>query len=231
MANRGYLILNGGEALTPETRDLDREWLKIVRRGKRPRVLVIPSAAPEKPQKVAYQAVQHYNSLGTFPEYKLLTTPLAANTLTEWEIIDKVEVVVLTDGSAPTLIDRIKDTHTHEALQRLLLRRACLNAIGASAMALGAYYWFGNAWEPGLSVAPHLAILARHEHVRMRFSSERLLDGLPEGITLIGVDEQTSVIWRPDDSYEVLGRGEVTVYRAADRLDAYRAGNIFSLSE
>ena len=229
MENKGYLILNGGEAFTPETLDLDRTWLRIVRRGSRPRVLVIASAEPQKTQKVAHQTTQYFNGLGTFPSYKLFTTPLEANTLGEWDAVDKMEAIVLTDGSPAVLMDRLNGTHTHEALQRVLHRRACLVAVGASAMAMGAVYWMGGEWDPALNVAPHLAILPHHEHIQMRFPPERLLAGLPDGVTLIGVDERTAVMQRPDGHYEVMGAGQVTVYRSVDRLDRYRDGVTFTL--
>jgi len=96
-------------------------------------------------------------------------------------------------------------------------------------MALGAVHWFGGIWEPGLALLPQLAILAQHDRVRMRFEPDRLLTGLPEEITLIGIDPLTIVIAYPDGSYHVAGDGKVTVYRSAEKLDEYETGQNFTL--
>ncbi|MCD4684813.1 MAG: hypothetical protein K8S97_02615, partial [Anaerolineae bacterium] len=101
---------------------------------------------------------------------------------------------------------------------------------GASAMALGAVYWFANEWLEGLGLAPHLAILPHHNLVAMRLSPERLLSNLPKGVTLIGIDQHTNLICHPDDSYEVAGAGEVTIYRSVNNQQVYHRNVRFTLA-
>ena len=103
-------------------------------------------------------------------------------------------------------------------------------ASGAGAMALGAVYWMGGLWEPGLGIAPQLAILPHHNLVQMRLSPEKLLADLPEGVTIIGIDDLTYLTWTPDNTYEVSGKGEVMVYRSAEQQDTYRDGATFALN-
>jgi cyanophycinase-like exopeptidase len=228
---QGYLIFNGGEAFSHETRPLDRMWLRFLRRGdQNPRVTVLPTATIDRPQKAAYIATQYFNTLNTMADYKLITGRQEANTRIEYKGLDKVDVIVLTDGSAIDMVERLQETQTFATFRRAIYeRKAAVMGIGASAMALGAVHWFGNAWEPGLALAPHLAILAQHNHVRMRFSPERLLADLPEGVTLIGVDPMTALIAHPDGTYHVGGLGTVTVYRRVEQLDDYEAGQTFTL--
>jgi cyanophycinase-like exopeptidase len=227
---KGYLILNGGEAFSPKTKDTDIAWLQLIRRGsQRPRVIVIPAAATQKADKTAEQVVSYFKHLGTYPEYTRIISQETANGHIETEILDKVEALVLFDGSPADLVERLADTKTDAALRRALDRKAAVMAVGASAMALGGVYWMGDIWERGLGLAPHLAILPRHEVAQMRLTPARLMETLPAGITIIGIDTLTTLTWHPDDTYSVAGRGEVMVYRSVEKQDVYRAGKQFKL--
>ncbi|MBN1563204.1 MAG: Type 1 glutamine amidotransferase-like domain-containing protein [Anaerolineae bacterium] len=230
---QGYVIFNGGDAFSRDTRPLDRTWLKLLRQqgDKLPRITVLPTADTFKPQKAAYVATQYLNTLNTMTDYKLITTRQEADTRVEYEGLDKVDAIVLTDGSALDLIERVQETQTFETMRRAIYeRKAAVMGVGASAMALGAVHWFGNAWEPGFALMPQIAVLAQHNFVRMRFSPERLLAELPEGVTLIGVDPLTALIAYPDGSYHVAGEGKVTVYRNVKQLDEYETGQNFTLA-
>jgi cyanophycinase-like exopeptidase len=226
---RGYLILNGGDAFSPRCKEIDHTWLQLIRGHTRPRLVVVPAATVEKTQRVADKTMRYFNYLGTFAEYKMITDPLSANTRSEYEVLDKVEAIVLTDGSPVDFVARLRGTHTEAALHRTLQRTAALMATGASAMGIGAVYWLGGMWEPGLGIAPHLAILPHHQLARMRLTPERLLADLPEGVTLIGIDDTTALFCYPDDSYEVKGEGTVVVYRSVEEQDEYSSGNRFKL--
>lgn len=230
MQQTGFLILNGGDAFSPKNKSADHTWLQLIRGHTRPRLVVLPTAMITKEQKTADEVMRYFNYLGTFAQYTMIVDQLSANTRTEYEIIDKVEAVVLTDGSPIDLVERLSSTHAEEALRRAITeRRGAVMATGASAMAMGRAYWFANEWEPGLALAPHLAILAHHNLVRMRLTPERLLADLPDGLTLIGIDQTTTLICHPGGSYQVEGTGTVTVYRDAEHLDEYRAGRRFTL--
>lgn len=226
---KGYLILNGGEAFSPRSRDIDHTWLNFIRGNTRPRVMVLPTAEMDKAAKVADTAMRHFNHLGTFAEYKLIVNQLTANTRAEYEELHKVDAIVLTDGSPFDFVERLRGTHTEAALHSVLQRKAALMATGASAMGIGAVYWMGGIWEPGLAVTPHLAILPHHQLVRMRLSPERLLENLPDGVTLIGIDDATALLCLPDGTYEVNGQGTVVVYRSVEQLDEYAHGQTFRL--
>jgi cyanophycinase-like exopeptidase len=227
----GYLVLCGGDAYSPNSRNMDYAWLQIIRRHyRRPRVVVVPVAEVKNPGKMAQIATSYYKDLGTFAEYTMITDQLTANTRVNYEILDKVEAICFTDGSPFDMVEQLVGTHTEEALHRTLLeRKAAIMGAGASAMALGAVYWLGGTWEKGLGVAPHLAILPHYEHVQGRYLPERLMVDLPQGVTILGVDEATAVICHPDGTYEVTGNGVVTVYRSVEQQDEYENGATFTL--
>jgi cyanophycinase-like exopeptidase len=221
---KGYLILNGGEAFSPRSRMADHTWLKLIRGVSRPRLVVVPVAAIEKQQKQADEVMRYFNLLGTFAQYSMIVDQRTANTEVEYAVLDKVEGIVLIDGSPVDCVERLRGTHTEATLHRALLRRAAILATGASAMALGAVYWIDNQWEKGLAVAPHLAVLPHHDVVRMRLPPERLLADLPQGVTLLGIDQATTVICHPDGRFQVEGEGTLTVYRSVDQQEEVPTG-------
>ena len=47
---------------------------------------------------------------------------------------------------------------------------------------------------------------------------------LPDGFTLIGIDEQTALISHGDRRWDVRGRGSVTIARSGTQSTVYRAG-------
>lgn len=228
----GYLVLNGGEAFSTAARPLDSRWLQLIRRAHaRPRVVVIPAADMSGTRRQADRVMRYFNNLGTFAEYTMITTRDAANSRADTLILDKVEGLVLLDGSALDMVERLRGTKTEAALRRALEeRKGVVMAAGAGAMALGAVYWLGGQWEPGLGIAPQLALVPHHNLVQMRLTPETLLADLPQNVTLLGIDDLTYVTWTPDNTYEVSGRGEVTVYRSVAQQDVYRDGATFSLS-
>ncbi len=227
---KGYLVFNGGQAFVPESKEADRAWLRLLRGTHSPRVVIVPVAAIEKHKRVAEQTARYFSRLNTFAEHVMITDQRTANTETEYAILDKVEAIVLPDGSPLDMVERLRGTHAEAALHRALLRKAAVMGTGASAMALGGVIWFAHEWLPALGLAPHLAILAHHDLFRMRLPPDRLLDGLPDGVTLIGVDQAATLIAHPDDTFQVVGQGGACVYRSATQLDDYPAGSTFSLA-
>lgn len=228
----GFLVLNGGEAFTAPAKSLDSGWLRLIRRvHARPRVVVIPAADVSGNQREAERVARYFSNLGTFAEATQINSRQAAEMRQETEVLDQVAGLVLIDGSALDMVERLKGTKTEAALHRAIEERtAVVMASGAGAMGVGAVFWLGGVWEQGLGLAPQLAVITHHSLVQMRLSPDRLLADLPEGVTVLGIDDLTYVTWKPDNTYDVSGKGEVTVYRSVEQQDVYRDGATFSLS-
>ncbi len=229
MTRKGYVILNGGEAFRAEMRAADRVWVEMVRGKHRPRALVLPIAAMEKHQKLAYEVTRYVRGLGVHADYKLVTNRSEADARDTYQTLDKVEIIILTDGSPSRVVDELRGTHTEKVLRQALLRKAAVYAAAASAMALCERYWFARAWSVGLGLLPGVALLPHHNVVAGRLSPSRLLAELPEGVTLLGLDQRTNLIWRPDDVFEVRGQGQATFYRSAEAQERYGDGETFTL--
>ncbi len=228
--NKGYVIFNGGEAFDSAMYEADRAWIKYVRHSnRRPRVIVVPVAAMDKHQKIAYETCKYFSRMGAQTDYKLITTPLLANTRIEYEVLHEAEIVVLSDGSPIDMIERLKGTHAEKALTQMTQRKAALYGTGASAMALGSVYWFAHEWLPGMGIVPQIAVLPHYNLIAGRLSTEKLLADLPDGVTLVGLDQRTNLVAHPDNTFEVLGQGSATVYRSVKKLDTYEHGQTFRL--
>ncbi|NDJ76324.1 MAG: hypothetical protein GYB65_08690 [Chloroflexi bacterium] len=228
---QGYLVLNGGEAFSPRTRQADYAWLQHIRREpNRPRLVVIPVAVMENPRRAADQTMRYFSHLATFAEFRMIVDRLSANEPENYEGLDKLEALVFPDGSPIDMVERLRDTRTLDAVRRAVTeRKAAVMGTGASAMVLGAAYWFAHEWLPGLGLLPHLAVLPHHNLIQMRLPPERLLADLPSDVTLFGVDEATTLICHPDGSFQVAGEGAVTVYHSIEEQTEYTDGATFTL--
>jgi cyanophycinase-like exopeptidase len=225
----GTLILHGGDAFTPKNKQLHYDWLRLIRGEHRPRVSIVPLAELRKPILVAQETSRFFQSVATFPEYVEITDQLSANTAANYGGLDKTDAIVLIDGSPVYFVEQIHGTHTEKSLQNMLNRQGALFGVGATAMVTGAVYWLDGGWEPGLALAPHLAIMPRYDSMRMRFTPERLLADLPDGVTLIGIEENTALVCHPEGYYSVLGHGTVTIVRGPDDEREHRSGHKFAL--
>ena len=114
MQQTGYLILNGGDAFNPKNKTADHTWLQIIRGNARPRLVVLPTAMTTKEQKAADEVMRYFNYMGTFAQYSMVIDTLSANTRTEYEMLDQVEAIVLTDGSPIDLVER-SARHAHRS--------------------------------------------------------------------------------------------------------------------
>ena len=77
-------------------------------------------------------------------------------------------------------------------------------------------------WLPQTIVAPHFD--------RPWFSRKWLeRDFIPDGFTLIGIDERTTLAQNANGNWEVCGLGSITLYKHGREIAHYAAGNTFAL--
>jgi cyanophycinase len=71
----------------------------------------------------------------------------------------------------------------------------------------------GGAYTVGLGVVSGVAVFPYHgsaaDHLR-----ERSIELLPATATLVGIDEETALLRRPNAEWSVQGKGTVTLYSA-----------------
>jgi cyanophycinase len=191
-----------------------------------PRVIVLPTAA-DNPRKAALQAVGALNALGAKAVPVMIADAASANDPAASAALERAQIVYLTSGNPLTLVETLKGTEALARLQYAWANGVMLAASGAGAMALCDYYWDSSFWEKALGVLKGMVVLPHHEMIAGRFDGARLRAGLPAEYTLLGIDEQTAALIT-EQEVEVLGAGDVTVYRA-DSEQAYSGGQTFQL--
>ena len=86
----------------------------------------------------------------------------------------------------------------------------------AGAMICGGQMWVpGVGWREGLGVVPHIALIPHHATLGSHWNADRIRTSLPDGITLVGIDEATALLGPP---WEVLGPGQVVLYRGEEKM-------------
>lgn len=140
-------------------------------------------------------------------------------------------LVYLSGGSPAYLAETLRDTRVWAAVVSAWQAGAALAGCSAGAMALAA--WMadirapGAQPRPGLGVVPGMLVIPHFDRFRrwMGGSPEATAARLPEGVVLVGIDEETAMV---SDGHElrrwvVRGRRAVWLF-GADGGSAHRAG-------
>lgn len=211
----GPLALLGSGEFLPAMLGTDRRLLA----GRRASVAVLPTAAaPEGDRRLRHWtdlARGHFAELGADVVPVLVRDRADANRDSFASAFEDVGLVYLSGGDPAHLVDTLRDTPVWEAVVAAWRGGAALAGCSAGAMALA------DAWPPftargattyrdGLGLLPGLAVLPHFDRVR-RWREGHLDElgvGRPAGSTVVGIDEETAVVWR-DGTWNVEGRGEV----------------------
>lgn len=225
----GVLALIGGGEFGPLCQEFDKSLLAEAESDE---VLVIPTAAAmESPDRLVAAAEQYFEDLGA------KVTHLEVWHRSEGEepaVLEKVRAarfLYLCDGSPMLLRSILKGSQFFDAIVDAFRSGAVLAASGAGATVLcdPMVDPRGGAYTVGLGLIPNFALFPYHgtaaEHLR-----ERSLDLLPHHATLVGVDEQTALIFH-DKSWKVLGAGNVTTYDPGKKATPYASGSKVPLEQ
>lgn len=142
-------------------------------------------------------------------------------------------LVYLSGGNPPYLARTLRDTLVWEAIQTAWEAGAALAGCSAGAMALTG--WVPDIREaeaeadPGLGVVPELRVIPHFDRLMQWMPDlvDRFLDASVEGVTLVGIDEETALV-RDEGRWTVHGEQAVWVITAEGR-EAYRSGDVLAL--
>ncbi len=238
----GRVLLSGGVEFTPEHEAVDRVWMRLSE-ARAPHVVLLPVAVDDHLVSVVRTARRHFSRLGVQLEVARAhgSGESSADSATLRPLNDALEgahALYLPDGNPIAALTALRTGKTAALVYRACTSGVSLVACGASAMALCEVVWDGGGWEIGLGLLHGLAVLPHHERLAARFSAERLRQGLPDSITVVGIEEATGVLleWPSDQAApafevaqaRVVGADTVTVYRA-EGVQAYTDGQTFQL--
>jgi cyanophycinase len=221
----GLIALVGGGEFRRNCRPVDRALL--ARLGKRPKVVILPTAAArENPSLAGENGVRYFHHLGVQAEAAMVIDAETARQPALASQVKNADLIYFTGGDPVYLLETMRDSLAWKAAQKVLQRDRILVGSSAGAMILGEQMWApSDGWREGLGLVRHIAVIPHHASLASRWNAARMRASLPEGVILVGIDEATALAGPP---WRVLGPGEVAVYRGKKPL-VFREGQALPL--
>jgi cyanophycinase len=230
----GVIALVGSGEFTLAMAEVDRGLLAATGRN-RPRVAIVPAASWPDGEAVfmrwAAMGEAHFAALGAEPVPVLIRDRASADDPVAAAAISGADLVYFSGGKPGHLLEVLRDSAAGAALREAHARGAVIAGCSAGAMVLGGHQLrvggrrflqppFG--WQDGLGLVPRLVILPHYDAIPETLVAPLVL-AAPEGALVVGIDEATALVGR-DGSWQVQGRGRVTVWRGT-RRERHRAGS------
>ncbi|HYZ90871.1 MAG TPA: Type 1 glutamine amidotransferase-like domain-containing protein [Actinomycetota bacterium] len=225
----GPIALVGSGEFLPGMDEIDRYLLA----GGPPRVVFLPTAAaPEGRERLEYWVrlgLDHYEKLGVEAEPLLVLDRADAEKPELAERVAGAGLVYLSGGNPAYLTDTLHDSAVWRAIHDAWKSGSALAGCSAGAIALSAVVRERFAPDaplrPALELIDNLAVLPHFDRLR-QFRPE-LVDArsrnLPEGLTLVGIDEDTAIVGGPLE-WTVMGRRRAWVFPAEGDPQPFAAG-------
>jgi cyanophycinase-like exopeptidase len=205
--------------------------------GRPPKYVQIPTAAGEEGDA----SLAHWVGLGREQAEQLgvEAVPVVARNRAEADdpelaaLVEGAGLVYLSGGSPSYLAATLRGTRLWDAVLKAWEGGAALAGCSAGAMALTGWAPYvrdlDREPEPGLGVLPDWKVLPHFDFMQTWDATllPRVLAGLGEDETLVGIDEETALV-RLEDSWQVRGRQAVHVFRPGQEA-TYTDGSIVPL--
>lgn len=227
----GYLLLEGGAEFGGRMRDPDLKAIELAGGFDIPIRIIPTAAAPDNNHKRAgNNGIRWFQDLGA---KDVVSLPLIDATSADDERIAQslreAKLIYMLGGFTHYLGQTLKDSLAWEAALEALQSGAVIAGSSAGAMVMCQHYFDPSAGRvhDGLNLVPNSLVLPHHNTFGKSWAPQ-LLKKIPT-VTLIGIDEQTGTIKDSnEDSWNVYGRGAVTLYRN-QAVETYSAGKNFSV--
>jgi cyanophycinase len=178
--------------------------------------------------------VEHFTALGAEVEPVLVRDRFDADDAAHVQAIGEADLIYLSGGKPGHLTESLVGSPVGDALVAAHRRGAAVAGCSAGAMILAGRHWdtrrrrlfWPVRWHDGLGLVPGAAVIPHYDAFPEPVSAMLVLQA-PRGVTTIGIDEDTALVGR-DGSWQVQGRGRVTLWRGRHR-QRYRSGEVFRL--
>jgi cyanophycinase len=209
-------------------------------------VVLIPTASglePGMPERWNSQGTQHFMALGAAVTALPLITRDDAHDPTITAALATADYYYFSGGNPEYLIDTLRDTPSWEIMRARYQQGAVLAGCSAGAMMLGTatvrirtiIEGKTPAWTSALNVVPGIVVMPHFDRIVTSFGLERfqqLLALVPPELTLLGIDEDTALIWdaqpTPGGRWHVMGRQTVSLFHAGQQT-SFVAGETVQL--
>lgn len=227
----GYLLLEGGAEFGGQMRDPDLRAIELAGGFDAPLRIIPTAAAPDdNHHRAGSNGVRWFQSLGAKDAVSLpLIDKTSANDEEIANSLRDAKLIYLLGGFTHYLGQTLKGSLAWNAAMDAYQNEAVIAGSSAGAMVMCGFYYHHNEGKvyKGLNLVPNSLVLPHHNSFGKRWAP-KLLKDIPN-VTLIGIDEETGMIDDGEDGlWNVYGPGKVVLYRDGE-VDAYKAGEIFSL--
>ena len=205
----GRIALVGGDEFMEGCEEMDRALLDATG-VKKPRVLVVPTAAVKGPSRAASNGVTYFSGLGADASPLMVVDGDTAADAGNVEPLADADVVYLTGGDPAHLLETLAGSAFLEGLRGVLARGAMVAGSSAGAMVMCDWMRF-RSWTRALGLLTALAVLPHHERSDPEAVAAQLETSAPGGIAVLGVDAGSCCLGGPD-GWTILGPGSATLY-------------------
>jgi cyanophycinase len=225
----GYLLLEGGAEFGGRMRDPDLKAIELAGGFGAPVRIIPTAAAPDNNhQRAGNNGIRWFQSLGATDVASLpLVDRASANDEGLVRALREAKLIYLLGGFTGYLGETLKGSAAWGAVLEAYATGAVV--VGSSA---GAMVMCGSYYDPrqarvveGLNLVPNSIVMPHYNTFGKSWAS-RLLE--IDGVTLIGIDEQTGMLDDDAGTWTVHGGGSVTLYRNQD-VEIYSMGKSFSV--
>jgi len=236
---KGHLLIIGGGTKPP---DALAEFVALSQSG---HILIITSASGEA-EVYGPAVVEQFQQAGAHNVHWLhIDSPEMANADSVVALIESSTGIFFTGGIQERLMQRLGDTRSEAAVARLYFEKGgVIGGTSAGAAVMSEVMITGNELINKDTTDVFFTIQAGNietkqgfgflkkviidQHFIARKRHNRLISLVLEHSELmgIGIDEDTAILVRPDDSFRVIGTGSVVVYdaRKAKSVRAHESG-------
>ena len=244
-----HLALIGGEEFAAGFEDVHASLLKDTGRA-HPRLVFLPTcAADDGGEAIDYwctTAREKFTALGAIVETPRVIDRASADDPRYAQLIAEADLIYFGGGYPHVAMRILPNTRVMSALQAAVQRGVLIAGSSGGAMLMGARsevvtpelaaeigrVWEHGAppdWDPPLTTFIDCLGWVTHgfcaPHFNRVFPWKWLEHGiLADGEVLIGINEQTALVSRDDNHWDVRGRGVVTLIRADWQPRRYAAG-------
>jgi cyanophycinase len=239
----GALALVGSGEYLPQMVETDRFLLDTLGEPATVRVVLIPTASALElgmPEHWNTLGMAHFRALGAQVTPVMLLTREDAHDQQVLAELRDADMYYFSGGNPEHVIEVLRDTPAWQIIRAGYMAGAVLAGCSAGAMMLGGYTLSVRAvmrgqpprWLPALGVAPGIVLMPHFDRVADYASAEMfraILATAPPGTTLVGVDEDTALVYVPgltEQLWRVIGRQTVSVFDGEGGRAIYRAGDL-----
>jgi cyanophycinase len=227
----GYLLLEGGAEFGGRMRDPDLRALELAGGFDAPLRILPTAAAPDHNHvNAGNNGVRWFQGLGS---RDVISLPLIDKTSANDEAVAKsllsAKLIYLLGGFTHYLGQTLKGSLAWNAAMEAYQNGAVIAGSSAGAMVMCQFYYDPHEGKihEGLNLVPNSLVLPHHDTFGKNWAP-RLTREIPH-VTLLGIDEQTGMLDDGENStWNVYGRGEVTLYRDG-KVETFTERKIFSI--